>query len=353
MIISAFLTKSRNLLRKSMHLALAAMTFALLAANSNAQTLNRSQLLEGPANQPPALLRADLTVAAELVTLGDLFENAGYVANKPVFRAPSIGQSGTIRADRVIRAARLAGLERIDQNNVSIVKVSRASQLVTEGDVIETLTSKLKHKGYVSSSGRVDVELNRSLPDQHASIEAVNPFTIRNLRFDRTTGRFTASVSIGGRSDVGTIRIAGRASETMLVPVMTRNLRRGEIIEESDIVMTPMPKRQAMLAKPAPIKSIIGKAARQSLRAGAIANASYFMLPHIIERSDIVTITFKSGNLSVSMRGKALSPGAKGDVIKVQNLQTNRIIQGTVSAPGELQINPIIQSIAALGAEKQ
>jgi len=38
------------------------------------------------------------------------------------------------------------------------------------------------------------------------------------------------------------------------------------------------------------------------------------------------------------MRGKALDPGAQGDVISVLNSQSNRTIQGTVAGPARVVV---------------
>ncbi len=296
-----------------------------------------------------AVLRADIKVNGPLVTLGDLFDNAEIYADKAVFRAPTIGQSGTIRAERVIRAARNAGLRNVDQNNIGTVRVARASQLVTEEDIIANLTQTLRNRGYLSHEGRVDVELNTTLPDQHASMQSLQPFALRNLRFDRNSGRFFAMLSIGGRQDLQPIRLAGLARETIMVPVLTRSMSRGEIVGANDIALTPIAKRQANASKPGNIDNLIGKEARQSIRAGTIASASYFVEPNIVQRSDVLTILFRTGNLMLTMRGKALMPGAKGDMITVQNLQTNRIIRGEILQAGVIRVGGTPTTIASLG----
>ena len=54
----------------------------------------------GPALKPMA------TVASEIVRIGDLIENAGVVADVAIFRAPDLGQTGSVSASRVIDAVR-------------------------------------------------------------------------------------------------------------------------------------------------------------------------------------------------------------------------------------------------------
>lgn len=299
-----------------------------------------------------AKLRANIEVTGSLVTLNDLFEDAGSQGNRAVFRAPSIGQTGTIRAERVILAARQAGLGAIDQNNVSMVRVHHASQRVTEQQVTQDLLLRLRNQGFVSSTGDVEIFLNQTIPDQHAAIDALPAYEIRNLRFDRVSGRFSGRLLVGGRQNLSPIRFTGQATETIMVPMTTRALARGEIIAEEDIALTPMPKRRARNADMAQLNQLIGKAARQNIRQGSIATRSMFKIPEIINRSDVVTILFKAGKLTLTMRGTALSPGAKGDVISVQNDQTNRIIRARIKEPGLVQVDTPQTTLASLKEPK-
>ena len=77
--------------------------------------------------QDRPVLRRDAVVAADIVVLGDLVENAGQAAGKAVFRAPALGQSGTIQTARVVEAARAAGLE-IETAGIAQVMVNRAAR---------------------------------------------------------------------------------------------------------------------------------------------------------------------------------------------------------------------------------
>src|SRR4029077_2667360 len=47
-------------------------------------------------------LKAEATVFGDLVRIGDLVENAGEAAEVTIFRAPNIGQTGTVPASRVL-----------------------------------------------------------------------------------------------------------------------------------------------------------------------------------------------------------------------------------------------------------
>ena len=223
-----------------------------------------------------AILKRSVTVESRLVTLGDLFSNAGSFANKAVFRSPSLGQSGTIQAERVVQAALEAGLRNIATNDVQTVKVARLSEIVTEADIADKLRAQLAAKGYVDATAKIDIELNTHLSDQHAAPGGFSPFSLSSLRYDRTTGRFSANLTIYGREDLGTIHLGGNAMETVMVPVISRSISRGEIVSQSDIAMTPLPLQKALVANAATLEEVVGKAARQTLRAGMIAQRRLF-----------------------------------------------------------------------------
>ncbi|MEM8744332.1 MAG: hypothetical protein AAGF14_06840, partial [Pseudomonadota bacterium] len=48
------------------------------------------------------LLREQIKVYSDIVTLGDLFENAGDAERAPVFRSPELGTRGVVAAKRVM-----------------------------------------------------------------------------------------------------------------------------------------------------------------------------------------------------------------------------------------------------------
>ena len=341
---------NRYLERKAAAFGRIVKASSLIALTVGASLLAAQPAMATTFDADTAILKQNVTVETRLVTLGDLFQNAGSFANKAVFRAPSLGQSGTIQADRVVDAALQAGLSKITTNNISVVRVERSSELITEADILNKLKAQLRAKGYVDTTAKIDVELNTHLADQHAAPGGLSPFEITSLRYDRVSGRFMAGLQIFGRADLGTIRLSGQAMETVMVPVLSRAVRRGEIISKSDITLTPMPRLKAQVSSAATLEEIIGKATRQSLRSGAIANAAYFTEPDMVKRSDMVTIIFNAGNLNLSIMGKALSDGSKGDVIAVQNSQTNRVIRAEVIGHGLLEISQPSSIVASLGA---
>ena len=49
-------------------------------------------------------LKSAARVSSDIVRIGDLIENAGAVANTPIFRAPDLGQTGAVASRAVLEA---------------------------------------------------------------------------------------------------------------------------------------------------------------------------------------------------------------------------------------------------------
>src|SRR5438270_7155421 len=82
-----------------------------------------------------ARLKAQTTVAAEIVRIGDLVENAGVAANTPIFRAPDLGQPGAVPSRAVLDAVRPYGLVMVDARDISEIAVTRMSRAIAVDDI--------------------------------------------------------------------------------------------------------------------------------------------------------------------------------------------------------------------------
>lgn len=65
--------------------------------------------------------------------------------------------------------------------------------------------------------------------------------------------------------------------------------------------------------------------------AGARADA-------VIRTNDAVTVNYIAGGVRLTLRGRALSAAAKGEAVRVLNLQSNRTIDAVAEGPGAASI---------------
>ena len=88
-------------------------------------------------------LRADVSVAAEVVTIGDFFEDAGDVGRVPLFRSPDLGTTGPVSARRVVDMAAAAGLRDADTDGLVEVSVTRLARPVEAGEIARLIAAEV------------------------------------------------------------------------------------------------------------------------------------------------------------------------------------------------------------------
>ena len=69
------------------------------------------------------------------------------------------------------------------------------------------------------------------------------------------------------------------------------------------------------------------------------------MKPEIVARNETVTIVYQAPGLLLTLGGQAQEAGALGDTIGVLNVESKRIVQGVISAPGRVTISAVANRV--------
>lgn len=324
---------------------LGAATLALLAAALLS--------IVGPASAAEkSTLHASVTVRGEVVTLGDFFDDAGPLADRPLFRAPDLGTTGPVAAARVVEMARDAGLTQADAGGLIEVSVTRLARPVEAAEIARLIAVEaLRRPGHAEDVGidDVDVAFDTPVEPRSADLRAAEPVRLVSLSLVPQTGRFDALVQIDQGEKTDRIRLRGILMETMPVTVLTRSLARGDTIAADDLRVERQPRnrltRGHVVVDPS---EVVGLQARRPLRAGQTVVASEFMRPQVVARGDIVTLVYRTAALQITGRGQALQAGAVGDLVSVLNPQSKRTLHGTVTGHGLVEIAAPSTSLAAL-----
>jgi len=85
-------------------------------------------------------------------------------------------------------------------------------------------------------------------------------------------------------------------------------------------------------------KQLIGKILTRSQASGRPFDAKFLKAPLLVKRGQTVILLAQTASVQIRMKGSALADGAKGDLIKVKNLSSRRIIEGIVVKPGVIAV---------------
>lgn len=289
------------------------------------------------AEQARPALKQSATVTGDLVRIGDLVDNAGIVANIPIFRAPDLGQSGTVSAASVVDAVRSHAIVGLDTRGIIDVTVTRPSQMISGRDIQKTIARLLGNAYALGDSDEIAVSFEREPRSFNIEPSASLEPRVLQLGYDARTGRFDVQLEFAGQR---AMRWTGTALPTVAAVTMVRSVGRGEIVRRDDVAVERRPKTQTERDTVAAIDAVVGRAARQALRAGSAVRGSDLMKPEVVQRDASVTLVYAAPGITLTVRGKANEAGAEGDIISVTNLQSKRVIQGMVAADGSVIVQP-------------
>jgi flagella basal body P-ring formation protein FlgA len=285
----------------------------------------------------PALKRA-VTVSADIVRIGDLFDNAGPLADAPIFRSPDIGTTGSVSVKQVLDAIRPHHLYLVDTRDLTEVEVTRAGRMIGAQDLQTRIVRALAGRYGLADPKNLVVTMDREVSPITFEGATMPDLQVLRSHFDPRTGRFDVAVSFDapGAPARRVWRYSGTLVEMIETAVLARGLTRGDIVKASDIVIERRPKAEVGNEPFGAGEPAVGLAARQALRAGQVLHRADLMKPEIVRRDDNVTLVYQVPGILLTTRGKALESGSDGDLINVLNLQSKRTVQGTISGPGRV-----------------
>ncbi|MCB9994171.1 MAG: flagellar basal body P-ring formation protein FlgA [Hyphomicrobiaceae bacterium] len=291
------------------------------------------------------VLKSDITVNSEIVTVSDMFEDAGTYAEEALFRAPLPGTAGQVSLEAVRLAANKVGLNHFDAAGNLDVRVARAGILVDQDLINETIAAQLRANGSLPEGTKVDAELSQSLGDYYAA-PGENPVSIEQFRYLPSTSNFSGRFKLAGQSQP--LSLNGRLFFTVDAPHLTHSLAAGSVIAPDDIEMRPISVQLADAAGVPALDDIIGKQVTRQMREGILVRTADVDDPVIVARNDVVTLFLRSGPMTLTVKGQALNDAGRGDSVSVLNLASNRIVRGIAVDDGTVEVQPPATAIAAL-----
>lgn len=283
-------------------------------------------------------LRAEATIAGPIVRIGDLVENAGAAADIAIFRAPDLGETGTVPTAQVLDAIRPHGLPRVETHGLAEIAVTRATRQIGRKELEERIAAAVATQYRLGPAESLSVAFDWATPTILADPAAAEP-RIARASYDRYSGRFDVAFEVPDtRGATRQLRFTGTIAETVEVAVPLRPLGRGDVIRAEDVAIERQPKAYARPNALTSLAQVVGLAARRPLRAGQVLTAADVMRPELVTKNEAVTIVYEAPGMMLSVRGKAMESGAEGDVVTVFNAQTKRTLQGVVAGPGRVAL---------------
>jgi flagella basal body P-ring formation protein FlgA len=278
-------------------------------------------------------LRGAVTVDAASVRVGDLFSDAGTHAGEIVATAPAPGARVVFDASWLAATAQAHGLAWQPSDDSVSVEVTRAATLVDSGAVTRELLRSLAPG---NAAARLSLDQKVVL---YAPVGGADAVTVANLQLDPVSGRFSADVRLAG-DDAATdpVHVSGRLVNVVQIPTLVRPMMPGDVVRPEDVAWMTVDVGQMPAGELTDIRDLVGHTPRHPLRAQEALRPFDLEMPVLVHRNDAVLIVLQAPGLMLTAAGKALDDGGRGELIRVVNIQSNRTIDATVAAPGQVEL---------------
>ena len=120
--------------------------------------------------------------------------------------------------------------------------------------------------------------------------------------------------------------------------MLRRAVQPGEVVRAGDVEFVEVREEGLRREILVDADRVIGQSARRPLRAGEMLRENDLRAPLLVSRNGLVTIVLRNGGMSLSAQGRALEDGARGETIRVVNVQSKRTIEAQVIGPDAVAV---------------
>lgn len=278
---------------------------------------------------PRAYLRSSVIVETDSIRLGDVFDDAGKHADKIIAYAPSAGRKLVLKAAWLRRIARAYRVDWRPSSRLDQSVVERRSQIISTNQIVETVRAAIGARN--PDAGDLEIELDNRLLRIFLPHDMPPTVTVRAVSFDPRSRRFSIQL-VAPDDRPGAVRtvVAGRAHALVQMPVLTRRMKRNDIIRERDIAWKTVRAKYVNARVIRDAEDLIGLSPRRPIGADRIIRIGDVQAPILVARGKRVTIVLKTATMQLTAAGKALQSGAMGDVVRVKNTNSGNVIEAVV-----------------------
>lgn len=130
------------------------------------------------------------------------------------------------------------------------------------------------------------------------------------------------------------VSVMVKSTVTLSVVTTTRTLERGETLQSQDVTLTPQDVtllNGQYLRHPHEVE---GQTVKRRIASAQVLNPAWLDQPVMVSRGQSVLIIARQHGIEARTEGEALKNGRKGEIIRVRNNSSQRIIDVQVEAPG-------------------
>lgn len=291
-------------------------------------------------------LKEMVAIDQDEVRLGDVASISGVpkavsapIETIRVAKSPLPGQTRFLSIDYICIRLKQAGLQTdaMEFSGPGDVKISRKAATLSQDTIVHA----------------VETAIRRQMPWKREAV------TIRNIRFNDDiklpTGTLTHRIIANRNEDyLGRTTLAlhlfvdgelikktwVNADICVMMDVVNvvRPLGKQQRITRSDLSLVRADLSDLPSNTIRNIEDVIGNRTTQMIYPNTILKSGMFIPPALVKRGDIVKIIAHAGPMTITATGKVKQKGGRGEMVRVINTDSNRVITARVIGPGAVEV---------------
>ena len=293
-----------------------------------------------------ATLRATTTLAAAVVRLSDLFDDAGPRADRVLGPGPAPGGRIVVEAAQLAAIARQFGVEWRPASAGERIVLDRPGRPLPREEVLTALRAALAGLGAPAGG---DLQLPGFIAP---TVPAEGPAeaAIEQVDYNPASGRFTAALAvICPNMPVERMRLSGQIQEMVELPVLAHRLPAGSVLQAGDLQTVRL--RAGVLRDETVhhAADAVGLALKRSAAPGQPLSTGDLVRPALVEKGALVAMELFSPGLTLTGQGVAQEAGGAGDRIRVLNPNSRALLEVEVIGAGQVRVIPGSAPLPAAG----
>lgn len=297
------------------------------------------------ANAGDVMLKRAVSLNHSIIRLSDVFEGLDTSEDAEIALSPAPGRSVTYDANVLRPLATRYNISWTPNSYADKIILTRAAIYITPDMVRDVVLKRINFEKKQDET--INLKFDGRSPALTLAAGEELSYDVNSFEYDKEIRRFRGRLVAQNENGVKTQFISGHLIITKNIPVLSRHLSAGTVIAESDVRWKEVDKLRLNGDVLTNLDQIIGQELRRAQGEGARFMARDVSVPRMIKRGDIVTLKIITPYMQIATKGRALEDGVYGEVVRVTNTRSKRVIEGTVSESGVVRIDTIQQIATA------
>ena len=156
-------------------------------------------------------------------------------------------------------------------------------------------------------------------------------FSADDLVLNDKNRNFKTNVAVVSKDNkIKRYNVTGTYEQFIQIPVLAQKTAKNTALKDSDIIWIEVPQDQVKFDTITDKQKLIGQALRRDIAENIQIKERDLQKAQLIARNSTVNIQYSTATISLQTLGVALDNGGQGDVIRVRNSNSNKIIQAMV-----------------------